>query len=185
MLRLKRMVMRISRLGPRFEVKEEKHHTRARLNPASAVTLYSSYCTTCLRITYSVDGYTLYWCDGSDVVCSHATCRVTADEASRGTPNQKTKASSYEIQRQPSYLPSSCSVLNSLNIISRGIHRMRWFSVATSNPTRPLKCLVPLLSYCQVDVRVVSQCNLLQHFPESSLCEAKFCGGEMETNKSD
>ena len=46
--------------GPSFFKK--KRCTRARLNPASAVTLYASYCIICLRITYSIDGYTLYWC---------------------------------------------------------------------------------------------------------------------------
>ena len=41
---------------------------------------------------------------------------------------------------------------------------------------------------CCPTVRVMSgldEENLLQHYPESSHCEVKFCGGEMETNKSD
>ena len=101
------------------------------------------------------------------MVCSHATCCVTAGKALCGAPNHKTEARSDETQRQPSYL-SQVPVSMRLELAVYHLERytqdevvLEWPLVTQSDQ---IKCLVPLLSYSQADVRVDEE-NLLQHSP--------------------
>ena len=68
----------ISRLGSHFSKRSDAPEPG--LSPAPVRNMYTTYCIKCYRITYSVDVLPLHWCDGSGVVCAHATCRVGLTE---------------------------------------------------------------------------------------------------------